>query len=232
VAGASLAAGGDAPPSAQAIAARALDSARRHHCLPSPLSPPTLDPIITVVLVRIPAAGAPTPAQLHHESAVSIPSLCSSDCAEAITDDDASSLLRPSAARPSSSTTKKKFLYSSCRPVYCLRRMCCSLRSLRGHVLCNFRSWKCALCVHCSPPRGCCRSYTSVHGSLQLGAGGTRGGFCPINEGDHFAMPSTTIRLPEKTKVPSSLMEWPMMEVSYQIITSPPFCVIVPYNGA
>lgn len=123
--------GGDAPPSAQAIAARALDSARRHHCLPSPLSPPTLDPIITVVLARIPAAGAPTPAQLHHESAVSIPSLCSSDCAEAITDDDASSLLRPSAARQSSSTTKKKFLYSSCCPVYCLRRMCCSLRSLR-----------------------------------------------------------------------------------------------------
>jgi len=147
VAGASPAAGGDAPPSSQAIAARALDSARRHHCLPSPLSPPTLDPIIAVVLARIPAAGAPTQAQLHHESAVSIPSLCSSDCAEAITDDDASSLLRPSAARQSSSTTKKKFLYSSCCPVYCLRRMCCSLRSLRGHVLCNFRSWKRALDV-------------------------------------------------------------------------------------
>ena len=36
-----------------------------------------------------PVAGAPTPAQLHHEGAASVPSLCSSDRAEAITDDGA-----------------------------------------------------------------------------------------------------------------------------------------------
>ena len=34
-----------------------------------------------------PVAGAPTPAQLHHEGAASVPSLCSSDRAEAITND-------------------------------------------------------------------------------------------------------------------------------------------------
>ncbi|KAK3125853.1 hypothetical protein QOZ80_7BG0610530 [Eleusine coracana subsp. coracana] len=36
-----------------------------------------------------PVAGAPTPAQLHPEGAASVPSLCSSDRAEAITDDGA-----------------------------------------------------------------------------------------------------------------------------------------------
>ena len=36
-----------------------------------------------------PVAGAPTPAQLHHEGAASVPSLCSSDRAEAITNDGA-----------------------------------------------------------------------------------------------------------------------------------------------
>ncbi|KAK8460944.1 hypothetical protein SEVIR_2G422200v4 [Setaria viridis] len=36
-----------------------------------------------------PIAGAPTPAQLHPEGAASVPSLCSSDRAEAITDDGA-----------------------------------------------------------------------------------------------------------------------------------------------
>ncbi|KAJ1292132.1 hypothetical protein BS78_02G369100 [Paspalum vaginatum] len=36
-----------------------------------------------------PVAGAPTPAQLHPEGAASVPSLCSSDRAEAVTDDGA-----------------------------------------------------------------------------------------------------------------------------------------------
>jgi hypothetical protein len=36
-----------------------------------------------------PVAGAPTPAQLHPEGAASVPSLCSSDRAEAIADDAA-----------------------------------------------------------------------------------------------------------------------------------------------
>lgn len=42
-----------------------------------------------VAAAGTPVAGAPTPAQLHPEGAASVPSLCSSDRAEAITDDGA-----------------------------------------------------------------------------------------------------------------------------------------------
>jgi hypothetical protein len=172
-----------------------------------------------------PVAGAPTPAQLHHEGAASVPSLCSSDRAEAITDDGAPRCDDPVLAE----TERIKAILlndqekSEAELLELLRRLqeldlafdTLDVTAI-GKAVANFRkhsskqirnlvrslieSWKHTVDVWIARRREAVVDQTPQSmgpSSLEQERGVAS---TPMDEGDLFATPSTTIRLSEENQ--------------------------------
>ncbi|KAL6841889.1 hypothetical protein ACP4OV_028401 [Aristida adscensionis] len=162
-----------------------------------------------------PVTGAPTPAQLHPEGAGSVPSLCSSDRAEAITDDGAPR--RDDSVLAEAERIKAALLNGQEKSEAALLELLRRLQQLdftmdileataMGKVVGNFRKHSSkqirtlvrslieleAYCgyVDCSLQRRSCSLEQEDRGAAST----------PMDEGDLFATPSTSIRLSEENQ--------------------------------
>ncbi|TVU37531.1 hypothetical protein EJB05_10850 [Eragrostis curvula] len=171
-----------------------------------------------------PVAGAPTPAQVHPEGASSVPSLCSSDRAEVITDDgaprrDDSVLAEAERIKAALLNDQEKSEDALLELLQRLQRLDLTMETLEataiGKAVGNFRKhsskqirnlvrsliegWKHTVDVYLAR----CRDAVVDHTPQSMGPSSLeqedRGApFTPMDEGALFATPSTSMRLSEE----------------------------------